>query len=186
MNVRGGHGTKKEDDGLTDDVLNSGEDQDEEDEEDDSENDDFDDCGPSLANLRDDMDDDSEASSDSDGSIDSRPSVRGYLLRVSMMTTSPPRISRILRVPAHLTFLQLHAVLPRAFDWASSHAWKFTVSTCTSATSNPKTVRELISDPPLWSLEESAGDYKLSDIFENPKTMQKGIMVEYLYDFGDM
>lgn len=50
-----------------------------------------------------------------------------YLLRVSIPTISPPRITRILRMPSHLTFHQFHGVIQEAFDWDNSHAYRFQI-----------------------------------------------------------
>ena len=55
--------------------------------------------------------------------------VPAYLLRIVLATSSPPAISRMLRVPMTTTFEKLHDAIQTAFDWNNAHAYEFDVHT---------------------------------------------------------
>lgn len=126
----------------------------------------------------------------------------GYLLWAYLPTMSPPCISRMLRVPPHLTFTELHEVLQIAFSWTDSHAYSFKVNTIADKPSkrnrwdpDPTPVMTLqmdayAIDDSMLRPEEAAkmracGAVTLDHVFERPEWRELGVNVEYRYDFGD-
>lgn len=110
------------------------------------------------------------------------PNSDAYLLRVSIMTAGPPRITRILRVPSYLTFHQFHSVIQEAFDWDNGHAYRFDI--CDGG--KMSRVRETLDMPsplrregePLSGSERR----RLCDVFGKPGDP---MAATYTFDFGD-
>lgn len=111
---------------------------------------------------------------------------RGYLLRVMLSCWSPPRITRIIRVPTTLTFHQLHEVLQVAFGWANCHMYNFEFQSMKSDSHRP--FLELMESP--FDMEDMdhikrSHDYKLRDVWDNEEWNRDGIRAGYEYDSGD-
>lgn len=150
------------------------EDEDEDDEEDDEDEDeDEDDDEDSLHNV--------DRSEMRDETQEPRPPATAYLLRVSIVTAGPPRITRILRVPSNLTFHQFHGVIQDAFDWDNMHAYRFQVH---KVGDSPRHGEVLDMPFPLQRDGEKSGSErkKLSDIFGKPG---ESMAATYTFDFGD-
>lgn len=53
---------------------------------------------------------------------------RGYLFRVQIRCTTSPDVTRVVRVPADITFDGFHQVLQETFDWDDAHMYTFEIS----------------------------------------------------------
>lgn len=156
-----------------------------------------------------DYDDDSSPASSTCGatpSTSTTPASPGYLLWANLPTKSPPCISRMLRVPASLTFKQLHKVLQVAFGWTNRHVYSFEVHTI--ANNPPKGEIRFGRDPthvmslqmremtdamadfdffrgPEQTMVKAVGDVRLHEVFGEPEWRRLGVTVTCHYDMGD-
>ncbi len=99
-------------------------------------------------------------------------------------------VSRVLSVPAHTTFAQLHVALQIAFQWNAQQSWEFKVRPCTQWDQKTQTSDYLLAlveqtyDMGPGSVERSADEVTLADVFEDRQ--YKGKIVEYIWDMHEM
>ncbi|KAK0939216.1 hypothetical protein LTR29_009207 [Friedmanniomyces endolithicus] len=125
----------------------------------------------------------------------------GYLFRLKMVFAEMPQPLRILRVPSTTTFHQFHLT---AFDYTNSHLYRFKLHTLRQPGErrpyyppDPNEIMKLderfLGDPrdreymrpeELEKLRLTR-EVKLWQIYENAEWRAKGVVGEYIYDFGN-
>ena len=106
-------------------------------------------------------------------------------------------IQRLLSVPTHFNFVQLHNVLQVAMGWAGIHAFKFEVSRLLGDGDEPNwmtgrgedilqlyiddSIKDSLPDPDII---KKMSDYTLKDIYEQEEYKGK-VELSYEYDHGD-
>ncbi|KAI9681651.1 MAG: hypothetical protein M1829_000850 [Trizodia sp. TS-e1964] len=120
-----------------------------------------------------------------------------YLFLVHMSDISEPNIDRLLSVPSHFTFSQMHEVLQVAFGWAGCHMHQFRLAEMLQEGDTPnflgegKIVRYFVGNDagiPYDNNEdpktEMSDKYTLKDVYFGEEFGQK-VGVTYEYDMGD-
>lgn len=114
-----------------------------------------------------------------------------YILKITLLGTSNPTITRTISIPCDYTFDHLHDAIQVAFGWTNSHLYKFDIE-------HPRTRQNLVSIedrravPSIGMVNLDAEwahgrrwspDNALSGVLSLRRFKKKRII--YLYDFGD-
>ena len=95
----------------------------------------------------------------------------GY--KIALILYSHIQVRREIEIPDNITFLQLHNVIQRLFNFVDYHMWEFQV---------PEKINEEevdLGSPVETITYDDAANVKIKDYIENNEVLF------YLYDFGD-
>ena len=116
--------------------------------------------------------------------------LNGYLLYIEVDDTNDPVVSRFLRVPAALTFQELHETIQVAFGWATYHLWQFELQKVgEDGYPDPDQMTRISAKEESWMGSDlgikhlSSRKTKLCDVFEEEAMLES--ILTYSYDFGD-